>query len=77
MESLAQLTLFSALAPEAHSQSVLYTFDDGSSNDWLGSSVSGVVDVNGDGFADMIVGAPNDVCAPSHAPFPSSWSLSS
>ncbi|MBL28017.1 MAG: hypothetical protein CMM50_10775, partial [Rhodospirillaceae bacterium] len=31
-----------------------------SSYDYIGSAVGGVTDVNGDGFADMIIGAPGD-----------------
>ena len=40
--------------------SVLYNFDGDSAGDTLGLSVSGAGDVNGDGFADLIVGAPSD-----------------
>ena len=38
--------------------SVLHNFDGDSAGDSLGISVSGAGDVNGDGFADLIVGAP-------------------
>ena len=38
--------------------SVLYNFDGDSAGVRFGSSVSGAGDVNGDGFADLIVGAP-------------------
>ena len=39
--------------------SVLYNFDGDSLNDGFGGSVSGAGDLNGDGFDDLIVGAPN------------------
>jgi len=39
--------------------SILYQWDGGSSGDSFGKSVSGAGDVNGDGFADLIVGAFN------------------
>ena len=38
---------------------LLYTFLGDGANNYFGSSVSGVGDVNQDGFADVIVGAPN------------------
>ena len=40
--------------------SVLYLFNGDSPNDFFGVSVSGAGDVNGDGFADLIVGAHRD-----------------
>ncbi len=44
----------------------LYTFQGDSSYDQLGGTVSGAGDVNADGFADLIVGAPNDIQEGSH-----------
>jgi hypothetical protein len=38
----------------------LYTLDGDSAEDSFGTSVSGAGDVNADGFADLIVGAPGD-----------------
>jgi len=53
-----------AMASLSYSQTVthipLYTFHGDSANDNFGESVSGAGDVNGDGFADLIVGADGD-----------------
>ena len=39
---------------------LLYTFQGGSAGDLFGTSVSGGMDVNQDGFADLLIGAPKD-----------------
>ncbi len=52
---LASVSLF--FASPALTQSPLYTFDGNWPGDYFGYSVSGAGDVNGDGYADLIVGA--------------------
>ena len=46
---------------------VLHQFDGASQDEWLGISVAGAGDVNGDGRDDVIVGAPGDDTAASSA----------
>lgn len=60
MKSPLRLMLLAARASATYSPSVLYTFNGDATEDWLGASVSSAVDVNGDGFEDIIVGARLD-----------------
>ena len=48
------------VAQPAHAQTTLYTLNGDSPEDHFGWHVTGAGDVNGDGFADLIVGAPLD-----------------
>ena len=57
--SLGAMTPVGLTMGQTVNHSPLYTFN-GDSGDELGFSVSGAGDVNGDGFADLIVGAPGD-----------------
>ena len=57
---LALLVLTAGVADAQITYVPLYTFHGDSAGDRLGISVSGAGDVNGDGFADLIVGAYDD-----------------
>ena len=57
---LSTLLVGALLAATAEAQQHLYTFNGDSAGDHFGESVGGAGDVNKDGFADLIVGAPND-----------------
>ena len=57
--SLGAMTPVGLTMGQTVNHSPLYTFN-GDSGDELGFSVGGAGDVNGDGFADLIVGAPGD-----------------
>jgi hypothetical protein len=48
----------SAFVYSGQTGSLLWRFDGSNSAEWLGHSTAGIGDVNGDGFGDVIVGAP-------------------
>ena len=58
--SLGAMTPVGLTMGQTVNHSPLYTFDGDDAGDELGISVSGAGDVNGDGFADLIVGASGD-----------------
>jgi hypothetical protein len=52
------LSCIAALASFAHAQQVLGTIAGQASGDRFGTSAITISDINGDGFADLAVGAP-------------------
>ena len=58
--SLGAMTPVGLTMGQTVNHSPLYTFNGDDASDGLGVSVSGAGDVNGDGFADLVVGALGD-----------------